>query len=276
MLKLLRLGRYIGLFVLLFIMLVEPISCWGNGLLPNAAALPVSNLEAPASFTIITLNMHHGEGQDGKVDIKRIAALLQHENADIIALQEVDRYRMRSGFVDQAKELANMLGMNMRYSPSLTYKVGQYGNALLSRYPIVDSSWTLLPGSMETRSLLMATVRIGSMTVQLATTHLGLSQEDRKLQLTRISDLLSEKEGPLVVAGDFNMEENAFPVKMNGMALADVPLRNDAQGTFTSGQRIDYVFTNVKNTGSAWALPTIYSDHFPVMTRIPLGSPARV
>ncbi|NOV00296.1 endonuclease/exonuclease/phosphatase family protein [Paenibacillus planticolens] len=276
MLKLLRLGRYIGLFVLISVMLVEPINCWGNGHLLNVAALPASSLDAPSSFTMITLNMHHGEGLDGKVDIKRIAELLQNENADIIALQEVDRYRLRSGFTDQARELADMLGMNMRYSPSLTYSVGQYGNALLSRYPIEDSSWTLLPGSKETRSLLMATVRIGSEQVRLATTHLGLSQEDRRLQLTRISQLLSDKEGPLVVAGDFNMEEDAFPVKMNGMALVDVPLRNDAKGTFASGQRIDYVFTNVKNAGSAWTVPTIFSDHFPVMTRIPLGSPARV
>lgn len=272
----LRLVRYLGVFVLIFVVLGLPLGGWDKGLLPNVPAMPAANLEAPASFTVMSFNMHHGEGMDGKVDILRIAELLQHENADIIALQEVDRYRLRSGFVDQARELSEMLGMHMVYSPSLTYKVGQYGMAVLSRYPIVDSSWTLLPGNLETRSLLMTTVQIGSEPVHVATTHLGLSGEDRKLQLTRVSELLPDKKGPLVVVGDFNMEEDAFPVKMNSMSLEDVPLSKDSQGTFASGQRIDYIFSNVKNFGSAWTIPTIFSDHFPVIARFRMGSTARV
>ncbi|SDN35928.1 hypothetical protein SAMN04487897_102629 [Paenibacillus sp. yr247] len=59
----------------------------------------------------MTFNIHHGEGL---------------EKADVIALQEVDRYRLRSGFVDQAKALAEQLGMDMRFAPSLTYMLGQY------------------------------------------------------------------------------------------------------------------------------------------------------
>jgi endonuclease/exonuclease/phosphatase family metal-dependent hydrolase len=272
----LRLARYLGIFVLLIVVLGLPIQSWDKGLLSNVPVMPAANLEAPASFTVMTFNMHHGEGMDGKVDIIRIAELLGHEKADIIALQEVDRYRLRSGFVDQARQLAEMLGMHMVYSPSLTYKVGQYGIAILSRYPIADSSWAHLPGSLESRSLLMTTVLIGSEPVHIATTHLGLSGEDRQLQLTRISELLADKKGPLVALGDFNMEEDAFPVQMNKMPLVDVPLGKDSQGTFAGGQRIDYVFTNVPNTGSAWTVPTIFSDHFPVIARFRMGSAVRV
>jgi endonuclease/exonuclease/phosphatase family metal-dependent hydrolase len=272
----LRLARYLGIFALLFVVLGLPIQSWDKGLLANVSVMPSANFEAPASFTVMTFNMHHGEGMDGKVDIIRIAELLQQEKADIIALQEVDRYRLRSGFVDQARELSEMLGMHMVYSPSLTYKVGQYGMAVLSRYPITDSSWAFLPGNLETRSLLMTTVLIGSEPVHIATTHLGLSGEDRRLQLTRVSELLADKKGPLVVVGDFNMEEDAFPVKMDKMSLMDVPLGKDSQGTFAGGQRIDYVFANVQNTGSAWTVPTIFSDHFPVIARFRIGSAARV
>lgn len=272
----LRLARYLGIFALLIVVLGLPIQSWDKGLLSNVPAKPAANLEAPASFTVMTFNMHHGEGMDGKVDIIRIAKLVEHEKADIIALQEVDRYRLRSGFVDQARELSEMLGMHMVYSPSLTYKVGQYGMAILSRYPIADSSWSLLPGNLETRSLLMTTVLIGSQPVHIATTHLGLSAEDRRLQLTRVSELLADKQGPLVALGDFNMEEDAFPVKMNKIPLIDVPLNIDSQGTFADGQRIDYVFANIANTGSAWTVPTIFSDHFPVIARFRVGSAVRV
>ncbi|MCY9657490.1 endonuclease/exonuclease/phosphatase family protein [Paenibacillus chondroitinus] len=272
----LRLARCIVLIALLVVVLGSPIQGWDKGLLSNIPVMPAASTEAPASFTVMSFNMHHGEGMDGKVDIIRIADLLRHGNADIIALQEVDRYRLRSGFVDQARELSEMLGMHMVYSPSLTYKVGQYGTALLSRYPIVDSSWALLPGNLETRSLLMTTIQVGSEPVHVATTHLGLSEEDRRLQLTRILELLADQQGPLVVAGDFNMEEDAFPVKMNRMSLMDVPISKASQGTFEDGQRIDYVFANVKNSGSAWTVPTIFSDHFPVIARFIMGSAARV
>lgn len=271
-----RLARYLGIFALLIVVLGLPIKGWDQGLLSNVPVMPAVHLETPASFTVMTFNMHHGEGMDGKVDIIRIAKLLEREKVDIIALQEVDRYRLRSGFVDQARELSEMLGMHMVYSPSLTYKVGQYGMAILSRYPIADSSWTLLPGNLETRSLLMTTVLIGSEPVHIATTHLGLSEEDRRLQLTRVSELVADKQGPLVVLGDFNMEEDAFQVQMSKIPLIDVPLSKNSQGTFTGGQRIDYVFSNVDNTGSAWTVPTIFSDHFPVIARFRVGSAVRV
>lgn len=225
---------------------------------------------------MMTFNIHHGEGLDGKVNLKRIAELIGHQKADIIALQEVDRYRLCSGFVDQAKELAQELGMDMRFAPSLTYTVGQYGNAILSRYPIADSSWALLPGSKETRSLLTVKINVGSEPVRIATTHLGLSQADRRVQLVRMSELLLSNEDPLVVTGDFNMEIESFPVKMDSMELSNVPLLPDRMATFADGKRLDYFFTNRKNVRPAWTVPTIYSDHFPVITLIPLGSPLQV
>lgn len=264
-----RLARYAGLLVLFYIGFVAP-----NGV--GVQSLPAALFPVPSTLTILTWNIRHGQGEDGKVELSRIASLLRESQADVIALQEVDRYRLRSGFIDQARELSNMLGMEMRFAPSLTYKVGQYGNVILSRYPIMASSWTLLPGSMETRSLLTATILIGSKPVHIATTHLGLSQEDRKLQLSRISEVLTDFQGPLVVAGDFNMEEDAFPVKMNRINVTNVPLRANRLGTYADGKRIDYVFTNLKSAGPAWSVPTNVSDHFPVITRVELGTSARV
>jgi endonuclease/exonuclease/phosphatase family metal-dependent hydrolase len=224
----------------------------------------------------MTFNIHHGEGLDGRVNIQRIADLIQNAKADVIALQEVDRYRWRSGYVDQAKELAELLGMDMRFSPSLIYTAGQYGNAILSRYPIEDSSYTLLPGNKEPRSLLEVKIKIGSEPVRIADTHLGLSKEDRSVQLARISEKVANYDDPLVVAGDFNMELDSFPFKIEPTELTKVPLRADVKSTFVDGKRIDHIFTNRKNVQSSWAIPTIFSDHFPVITLIRLGSSVRV
>ncbi|MDR6878761.1 endonuclease/exonuclease/phosphatase family protein [Bacillus sp. 3255] len=268
-----RLARFAGLFVLFYI-ISAPNADIGRGY-SSALSKPAALAQA-SSLTIMTFNMRHGQGMDDKVELSRIADLIRESRADVIALQEVDRFRLRSGFVDQAEELAKMLGMDMRFAPSLTYTVGQYGNAILSRYPILDSSWTLLPGSKERRSLLTATVKIGSEEVHVATTHLGLSQEDRKLQLSRIADVLTSTEGLLVVAGDFNMEEDAFPLKMNRINIMSVPLGQTEHGTFADGATIDYIFTNLPNAGSAWTIRTNVSDHDPVIARVELGSAARV
>jgi endonuclease/exonuclease/phosphatase family metal-dependent hydrolase len=241
------------------------------------SAIPASiSTTSPAAFTIMTFNIHHGEGLDGRVNIKRIADLIQNEKADVIALQEVDRYRWRSGYVDQARELAELLGMDMRFAPSLIYTAGQYGNAFLSRYPIEDSSYTLLPDSKELRTLLEIKIKVNSEPVRIATTHLGLSKEDRSNQLARISEMVKNYDDPLVVAGDFNMELDSFPFKIDTTQLTNVPLRADVTSTFVDGKRIDYIFTNRKNVQSSWAIPTIFSDHFPVITLIRLGSSVRV
>lgn len=277
---LLRHAKHIGytfLPMLLLMLLCQEVTSSSNIGRQAISAIPASSSTTlPAAFTIMTFNIHHGEGLDGRVNIKRIADLIQHEKADVIALQEVDRYRWRSGYVDQAKELAELLGMDMRFAPSLTYTAGQYGNAILSRYPIEDSSYTLLPGKKETRSLLEVKIKVNSESVRIATTHLGLSKVDRSLQLARISEMVTNYDDPLVIAGDFNMELHSSPFKIDTYQLTNVPLRADMTSTFVGGKRIDHIFTNRKIVQSSWAIPTIFSDHFPIITIIRLGSPVQV
>ena len=54
---------------------------------------------------VLTYNIHHGEGVDGKIDLARIAAVIQRSSADVVALQEVDQATGRSNGIDQAAEL---------------------------------------------------------------------------------------------------------------------------------------------------------------------------
>src|SRR5690606_2840765 len=62
-------------------------------------------------ITVLTYNIHHGEGMDGKLDLERIANVIRSVNPDLVALQEVDRKTQRSAGVDQAEELARLTGM---------------------------------------------------------------------------------------------------------------------------------------------------------------------
>ena len=78
-------------------------------------------LGTEAYMRIMTFNIRHGKGLDGRVDLSRIIADIKHGDPDIVALQEVDRFHIRSRFADQVKILQNALDMDAFFSPSLYY-----------------------------------------------------------------------------------------------------------------------------------------------------------
>jgi endonuclease/exonuclease/phosphatase family metal-dependent hydrolase len=175
------------------------------------------NLEERSSLEIkvMTFNIHHGKGLDLKVDLNRIAEVIEKSNAHIIGLNEVDKhFSKRSYFEDQISWLAKQLNMNYAFSPSLSLKpktmskVRQYGNALLSRYPIVAKSsylFDLISGVIEGRSLLEATIQINNQLVLVNVTHLSINPYLHKKQTDFILNRLSSYSYPFIIMGDWNM-----------------------------------------------------------------------
>jgi endonuclease/exonuclease/phosphatase family metal-dependent hydrolase len=106
-----------------------------------------------SELRVMTFNIRHGRGLDGRVNLGRIARVIRDARAGVVGLQEVDRhYGDRSGFVDQAGSLAAALDMRVVYGPTLDLEPPppgrprrQFGNAVLSAYPIQDSDNVLLP-----------------------------------------------------------------------------------------------------------------------------------
>lgn len=90
---------------------------------------------------------------DGKVDLERIAGVIRGAKPDIVALQEVDRMVPRSGEVDQLAKLAELTELSGRFGKSIPLAGGAYGNAILTRLPVVAHEVMALPGA-EARSLL--------------------------------------------------------------------------------------------------------------------------
>lgn len=119
---------------------------------------------------MLTLNIHHGKGMDGKLNLNRIAEVIKETDADLIGLNEVDRcFSRRSGYVDQLSWLSERLNMNPAFGTAVTLRskksdfLGQYGNALLSRYPLVyqtNHPLYLVKRVFEERVLLEAEVQI--------------------------------------------------------------------------------------------------------------------
>ncbi|MCW2674990.1 MAG: Metal-dependent hydrolase [Modestobacter sp.] len=165
---------------------------------------------------LLTFNVHHGVGEDGRHDLPRLARLLAGTDADVICLQEVDRhYGPRSEGVDQALLLSRALDMQLAWGPAIDEpgagdEARQYGNALLSRLPLLVSDVHPLPGDGEPRSALRALVELDGGALWVTTTHLSSrSAQDRAAQAAAVAELHTEPMETGVLVGDLNAEAGA-------------------------------------------------------------------
>ena len=92
--------------------------------------------QTPGTLRVLTYNIHHGEAMDKKFDYQRLAKVINDLSPDIVALQEVDVGTERAGGVDQAALLGKLCRMHHAFGPAMPYQGGQYGEAILSRFPI--------------------------------------------------------------------------------------------------------------------------------------------
>jgi endonuclease/exonuclease/phosphatase family metal-dependent hydrolase len=175
--------------------------------------------QPPIPVRLVTFNTHHGVGSDHRHDLPRLATLLASVDADVICLQEVDRhFGDRSEDVDQALLLSRALDMQLAWGPAIDQPRDapgdeprrQYGNALLSRLPILVSDVHRLPGAGEPRVALRTMVELDGGALWVTTTHLTTrSAEERAAQVTALAELHTEPMETGVIVGDFNTAPDA-------------------------------------------------------------------
>jgi endonuclease/exonuclease/phosphatase family metal-dependent hydrolase len=153
---------------------------------------------------VATWNIHMGRGSDGRRDLERIARVIRGLEVDCIGLQEVDN--RREAGADDLTRLAAATGMQAVAGPTMTRPGGDYGNALLSRWPVtLVASHDLSVAGREPRGLLHAAVDWRRDVVEVAVTHLGLRPFERRRQVERLLELLpGDRARPLLLLGDFN------------------------------------------------------------------------
>ncbi len=160
----------------------------------------------------MTYNIHAARGLDmragsgGKPDrLAKIAEVIRSADPHIVALQEVDVGRSRSGEMDQAGDLAGMLGMEMRFVPCLEEGREHYGICTLSRLPFIESRQIRLPQKhdREARCALVTRHVWEDGELEMINTHLSILFRERPGQVAAIAaEMIGEA---LVIAGDFNM-----------------------------------------------------------------------
>lgn len=152
---------------------------------------------------LATWNIHGGVGGDRRHDLERIFAVLREIGADIVALQEVTPLALEDGVLRHAREV---LGMHVAPSRTLRKRDADYGNALLSRYPLKQvASLDLSVHACEPRSAVDARLDIDGHELRVVATHLGLRPSERRVQVQRILAAFEHAPmGPAVVMGDVN------------------------------------------------------------------------
>jgi endonuclease/exonuclease/phosphatase family metal-dependent hydrolase len=179
-------------------------------------------------ITVATYNICHGHYAG--YDWNKIATLIREADADIVGFQEIDMLTGRIGGLDTVAALTAATGLtHALFVPAMDFDGGQYGTAILSRYPIVDSGILPLPSaSYEPRALGWVTVGLGDGDpLTLLNTHLSYESHDQQdIQFAYIADWMGKHlspSTPAVLTGDFNTEDfTAFtPVKSLGYALVN-------------------------------------------------------
>ena len=204
------------------------------------------------SLRVMTYNIYGARATSpaNAADLDAIAEVIRRQNPDFVTLNEVDVFTNRTGKdVHQARDLAEKLGMEWHFSKAIDRDGGEYGDAVLSKYPILEKRSYRLPCAAEQpgedRSLCVIRVQIDGKDLYVASTHLDhLSGDASRLvqatEIRRIRD--TELEGDLILCGDLNAIPSSNVIATMTSFLTDTgPID---QYTFPSddpSRKIDYI-----------------------------------
>lgn len=240
------------------------------------------------TLRVMTYNVRSCRGFDGRLRPDRILSVVESAAPEVVALQELDVGQSRSHLLDQAAFLAEGLRMDFHFVAARACHGGHYGNAILSKMPIVDYRSAALPqldSACEPRAVQRVRLEARFGLLDVVNVHLGLSRQERRLQVEKLfADLwLSIPEGAkyLLLCGDLNASPGSFVYRRLAAPFRDAQARR-ARPTFPALFplfRIDHIFVDpgihVRSSEVVTSpLSRIASDHRPLIALIEAGADA--
>jgi endonuclease/exonuclease/phosphatase family metal-dependent hydrolase len=159
----------------------------------------------PDRLVVASYNIHGCVGVDGRLDPERTAETIRSIDAEVIGLQEVGGHAAGRRLLDQLEYLACYLQLTPVAGPTLVRDTGAYGNALLTRLPVIDCRRIdLSVGRGEPRGAIDVDLDVRGKRLRVIATHFGLGWRERRKQRSLVGKIIEEDGGPLVVLGDLN------------------------------------------------------------------------
>ncbi|MGH9283842.1 MAG: endonuclease/exonuclease/phosphatase family protein, partial [Acidimicrobiales bacterium] len=231
---------------------------------------------------IVTFNVKHGSVTDGQIDNRLLARTCAGLEADILALQEVDRRATRSGFADQMRLVARATGLAAAFGEAARRgPLRRYGNVLLVRGALSEVEVVGLPRPEdgEFRVAVLARVRLdatgdGGATppaLSVAATHLSFRKSEGPAQLRAVVELLDRRPPPRILLGDLNLAPELVEPTLAGAGY-QLAATGPTFPAKTPRTRIDYVAVSGLEVVSADAPELSLSDHRAVVAEVAVGS----
>ncbi len=240
---------------------------------------------------VLTYNVHTCIGIDGKLSPHRIARVIARYQPDVVALQEVDVGRLRTGHANQADLIARLLEMEYHFHPAMRIAEEAYGDCILSRVPmrlVKTGSLPMPPAGyfIEPRGALWVALEVAGRTVHFINTHLGLRTVEKKMQIDALlgQDWIGSNghADPFIFCGDFNASPRSNIWKLCTRDLRDAQTEAAAhipRGTWFGHvplARIDHIFVSPQvevvrvDVGNDYLSRTA-SDHRPLFAELRIG-----
>ena len=240
-----------------------------------------AKLGSPSRVSVLTYNIYHGEDANGGSNLDAVARIINSLKPDLVALQEVDNKTTRAKGLDLTAELSKRTGMHGVFGKAMDYAGGEYGEAVLSRYPVLDTKNNPLPHSAkaEPRTALEVQIELPrGAKIAFVGTHLDhlRDQSNRMMQASRIMELYENYDLPIVLAGDLNAVLGSEPMNLLSRQWS-YAAQGDPQPTAPSvrpRRKIDYIMYKPKDRWKVVEVRVIdekvASDHCPVFSVLEL------
>jgi endonuclease/exonuclease/phosphatase family metal-dependent hydrolase len=232
---------------------------------------------------IATFNTCHGSnGRGTPTDQDALNTACVALDADLLALQELDRGRKRSGAVDQAALAALASGASHAFGRAFSPTDGDYGNALLVRGELDDVEELPLlhvtppwRGRSEPRSALLARVRVDGHVLSVAVVHLSTRPVEAARQLRMVGRVLRSRPGPQLVMGDCNLGIMAVSSVLRPLGLTPVRAGGPTHPRVKPRLRIDHLAAAGLDISAVESVDTGRSDHRALVAEATFPSGAR-
>ncbi|MBQ3079167.1 MAG: endonuclease/exonuclease/phosphatase family protein [Clostridia bacterium] len=228
---------------------------------------------------IMCYNIQSGRNNFGRISVDEAPEVINRYSPDIVGLCEVRMFTEDLGGLMQAKYIAEKTGMHYAFAKAIDYLGGEYGVALLSRFPIESFEKTnveQIPENererrYEDRVLLSARVKTEKSPVRVLVSHYGLSQRERENAAKLTLSKLENEKDPAIFMGDLNMTPDnplyfALSERLTDTAEGSTYLTHKADSLV---DRIDYIFASAHfSVENAFAPFTTASDHLPIISDV--------
>ena len=217
---------------------------------------------------VATFNLHHCAGRDGVLDLDRTVSAIRATSADLLALQELDRFMDRSARLDQPLELARALDMELTFFPTLRRGGGEYGIGVAAhRQTLTEARYVPLPRVDIEEPRGAITARWNG--IGVVCTHLSTAAGPLRVQTGALAAVARGLEGATIVLGDLNQPARTL-----------VPFtRFGYRGAFGHGtlprrfprRQIDHILVSPDlEITRSWTIDTDASDHLPLVADLRL------